>query len=446
MTLRVHPDAIVAARPEGVLAIHHSWERVRLGQVADVLNGFAFASSSFGATGDMPIMRIRDVGKAGTETWYSGPYEAAYIIEPGALIVGMDGEFRVDTWRGPRALLNQRVCKLTVRDPAVYSERFLRWALPGYLDAVNEETSSVTVKHLSSETVKELPVPLPPLAEQERIVAAIEEQFSRLDAGVAALERAQRNLKRMRAAMLRDLLAGADSDRVEVESITTAIQYGYTAKASAATVGPKMLRITDIQDGTVNWGTVPHCLISQDGANKFRLAPGDLVFARTGATVGKSFLIREVPDAAVFASYLIRLRFGSGVLSEYIGLFFQSQDYWQQVRTGSQGIGQPNVNARTLGRIKLGLPSVHEQEGIVRAIDDIDVSIARTSAMLHDQWRRSRFMRSAILTAAFSGKLAPQDAKDEPATNLLQRIAAEQASSNGHKSSRNGTRRTKVTA
>jgi len=55
-------------------------------------------------------------------------------------------------------------------------------------------------------------------------------------------------------------------------------------------------------------------------------------------------------------------------------------------------------------------------------------------------------MRSAILTAAFSGKLAPQDAKDEPATNLLQRIAAEQASSNGHKSSRNGTRRTKVTA
>ena len=103
---------------------------------------------------------------------------------------------------GPDALLNQRVCKITVRTEAYYSQRFLRWVLPGYLDAVHRSTSSVTVKHLSSETVKELPIPLPPRPEQERIVAAIEEQFSRLDAGIAALERARHNLVQMRAAIL----------------------------------------------------------------------------------------------------------------------------------------------------------------------------------------------------------------------------------------------------
>src|SRR5664279_5916442 len=100
--------------------------------------------------------------------------------------------------------------------------------------AMSPFEKGTTRRRISRGNLAKIPLPLPPLAEQERIVAAIEEQFSRLDAGVAALERAQRNLKRMRAAMLRDLLAGADSDRVEVESITTAIQYGYTAKASAA--------------------------------------------------------------------------------------------------------------------------------------------------------------------------------------------------------------------
>ena len=162
MTLRVHPDEIVFANPNGVLAIHPTWGRVRLGQVADVLNGFPFPSSSFSPAGEIPLIRIRDVGQSGTVTWYSGAYNDAYMVEPGSLIIGMDGDFRVDRWHGPRALLNQRVCKLTVRNASLYSESFLRWVLPGYLDAVHRETSSVTVKHLSSETIKELPIPLPP--------------------------------------------------------------------------------------------------------------------------------------------------------------------------------------------------------------------------------------------------------------------------------------------
>jgi type I restriction enzyme S subunit len=105
-------------------------------------------------------------------------------------------------------------------------------------------------------------------------------------------------------------------------------QYGHTASAQHSPVGPKMLRITDIQDGRVDWPSVPYCRC--DDVEKYRLKAGDIVFARTGATTGKSFLIREAQDS-VFASYLIRLRVRSGILPEYLFCYFQSSQYWTAV-------------------------------------------------------------------------------------------------------------------
>ena len=176
-----------------------------------------------------------------------------------------------------------------VRTSEALSPEFLRYLLEHYArtKAFAHFTSGSTIAHLPQEDLRNLPVRLPPCAEQERIVATIEEQFSRLDAGVAALERARQNLKRMRAALLRDQLNCPGVPKVSINEITTAIQYGYTAKATASPSGPQMLRITDIQDGSVNWDTVPNCMINPADIDKFRLAPGDLVFARTGATVGE---------------------------------------------------------------------------------------------------------------------------------------------------------------
>ena len=85
------------------------------------------------------------------------------------------------------------------------------------------------------------------------------------------------------------------------------IMYGHTAKASSAVQGPKYLRITDIQNNTVDWGSVPNCPPLGDDYQKYKLCHGDIVFARTGATTGKSFLIKETPEA-VFASYLVLAR------------------------------------------------------------------------------------------------------------------------------------------
>jgi len=206
MALTVALDEIISGG-NALLSIKPRWKRVRLGDIGEVLNGFAFKAELFTREMGMPLIRIRDVGSAASETFYSGDYDERYVVTAGDLLVGMDGDFNCARWRGPRSLLNQRVCKITV-DKSLYLPRFLDYVLPGYLKAINDATSSVTVKHLSSRTIQDIPLPLPPMDEQREIVAEIETQFSRLDEAVANLQRVKVSLKRYKASVLKAAVEG----------------------------------------------------------------------------------------------------------------------------------------------------------------------------------------------------------------------------------------------
>lgn len=213
-----------------------------------------------------------------------------------------------------------------------------------------------------------------------------------------------------------------------VGEIARAIQYGHTESACDDPHGPRFLRITDIQNGQVDWDTVPSCAITPDEHSKYCLETGDIVFARTGATTGKSFLIRQCPDA-VFASYLIRLRMFQGVYPSFVQAYFQTNDYWRQIEGGKRGIGQPNVNATILGEIQLPLAPASEQRQIVAKIEelfsDLDAGVA---ALVRIKANLKRY-RAAVLKAAVEGKLTEEwrakHSTTEPATNLLERILTE---------------------
>jgi len=195
MALTVPVAEIVKKTKNPLLGKHKSWKRVLLGEIATVLNGYAFKSAKFARDKGIPLIRIRDVGKDSTDTNYDGEYDKKYIVEKGDLLIGMDGDFHSGRWRGPKGFLNQRVCKV-VLETEDFLISFLEYLLPGYLKAINDVTSSVTVKHLSSQSIKEIPLPFPPVNEQNRIVAEIEKQFSRLDEAVDNLNRVKANLKR----------------------------------------------------------------------------------------------------------------------------------------------------------------------------------------------------------------------------------------------------------
>lgn len=191
----------------GLLAKHPSWERVRLGEIAAVLNGFPFDSAKFSKESGTPLVRIRDVTVGATDTFFAGDFDSAHLVSSGDLLIGMDGDFNSARWRSGSALLNQRVCKVAP-DANLYEPRLLDRVLPPYLSAIHAETSSVTVKHLSSKTVEDIWLPLPPIAEQRRLADKLDELLGDLQAGIEELKRAQKKLAHYRPSLLKAAAEG----------------------------------------------------------------------------------------------------------------------------------------------------------------------------------------------------------------------------------------------
>lgn len=214
-----------------------------------------------------------------------------------------------------------------------------------------------------------------------------------------------------------------------VAAISDPLRYGYTASANPEADGPKMLRITDIQNGQVQWPDVPRCEIAANKQDHFLLSKGDIVFARTGGSVGKSFLIREVPEPAVFASYLIKVSLATGVEPRYLYWFFQSLNYWEQIAHKKGGL-QGNVNAKTLGSIRLPLAPTSEQHRIVEKIEVLFDEIDRGVQSLRHANRTLAPYRQSLLKSAFEGHLtadwrAKNPDKLESPEGLLARIRQE---------------------
>jgi type I restriction enzyme, S subunit len=425
MTLRVHPDQIVRDSESLLLAIHPTWERTRLAEVADVLNGFAFKSTSFSKSEGTPLLRIRDVGTSGTEANYVGDFDRRYLVEPGSIVVGMDGDFRVARWTGPVALLNQRVCKISVRDEGLYDAAFLFYALPGYLDAINALTSSVTVKHLSSRTVQDIPLPLPPLAEQRRIVAAIEEHFSRLDAAEASLHRALRRLERLRVSSIARVLDGSWPKKPLSEVAETQLGKMLSMKSKTGVGTRPYLRNKNIQWDRVDIADVLEMDFTPKEFEKFRLRDGDVLVCE-GGEVGRAAVWRGEIEACCYQKALHRVR-SSQLVPEYLVHVLHSyaaQDAFDPYVTGSTIKHLPQEDLR---RIPVPVPPPENQ---LRTVEEIDRQLSIADAMVAEidrALRRSATLRRSTLGQAMTGKLVPQDPSDEPASVLLERIAAERA-------------------
>ena len=152
------------------------------------------------------------------------------------------------------------------------------------------------------------------------------------------------------------------------------------------------------------------------------LKDGDILFARTGATVGKSYLVKGINIKAIYASYLIRVQTFKDIMPEYVKYFFESGFYWEQIQSSSVGIGQPNVNGTILSQIVMPIPPRKEQR---RIVDNLRgwLSIIDIIENCKDNLQTSiNQAKSKILDLAIHGKLVPQDPNDEPANELLKRI------------------------
>lgn len=215
---------------------------------------------------------------------------------------------------------------------------------------------------------------------------------------------------------------------VRLGDVNLHVHYGYTA--SAQNIGnSKLLRITDIQNNKVNWDDVPFCQITDKEYMAYGLNNRDIMIARTGGTIGKSYIVRELNEKAVFASYLIRIIPSLMFNEEYLKYFFDSPFYWAQLKDKSMGTGQPNVNGTALKELIICAPPLAEQQRIVAKIEQLMPLIDKYD--LYEQElsaldkKLPQDLKKSILQFAVQGKLVAQDKADEPASMLLKKINLE---------------------
>ena len=215
---------------------------------------------------------------------------------------------------------------------------------------------------------------------------------------------------------------------VRLGSCGQSIQYGYNAK-SKETGRIKMLRISDIQNNNIIYDKIPYCDIKDSEISNYLLKENDILFARTGGTVGKSYLVASLSEDMIYAGYLIRLRLENNISPKYIKFFMESPLYWTQLKNGTIGTAQPNCNGQTLSKMLIPLPPLAEQKRIVEKlekllplVDEYEENyneLEKLDSEFPDKFKKS------ILQYAIQGKLVKQDQNDEPASVLLEKIRAE---------------------
>jgi type I restriction enzyme S subunit len=459
MALTVSVDEIVERSRNPLLGIRPHWKRIRLGEVASILNGFAFKSAQFAKNEGMPLIRIRDVGSDTTETKYVGEVDSRYVVEPGDLLIGMDGDFNCARWRGPRGLLNQRVCKVTLRDD-VYDPRFLDYVLPGYLKAVNDATSSVTVKHLSSRSIEQIPLPFPPRHEQETIVAEIEKQFSRLDESVADLKRVRANLEHYKAAVLKSAVEGrlvpseaaiAGREGREFESgnvlLSRLLQtrptqlrgrgprtktidadegsaslpegwtfarvdqlnpgsrpcaYGVLQPGDDVVGGVPFVRVGDIADGAVRSQGLKRILPDIAAAYpRTKLRGGEVLITLVGA-IGRTAVVPKTLSGANVARAVGVIPVSSEVNAHWVEIWFRNPAKTAQMERLSHEVARKTLNLEDVRSAKVAIPPLAEQQRIVNEVDRRFSVIRETEAQVDVNLKRAEALRQSILHRAFA--------------------------------------------
>ena len=484
MTLIISVNQIVESSKNPLLKTHATWGRVELSLIADVLNGFAFDSKKFSKSGEIPLIRIRDLGYDQTDCKYSGEFDLNYLVKSGDLLIGMDGDFKSSRWRGSDALLNQRVCKI-IQKTEFYSPKFLDYVLPAYLLEINKMTSSLTVKHLSSQTIKEIPLPLPPLTEQDRLVTKIEELFTQLDAGVISLKKVQAQLKRYRQAVLKAAFEGKltqkwreenkgeiapasilferikskyDRDEkeiakrlplnesdlfqvpnewiwVQVQDVCENITNGYTPSAEKLFEGSGEIPFIKVYNltktGAFDFTKKPTFISRVTHETELRRSavyPNDVLMNIVGPPLGKISLVPELHDEWNINQAIVIYRTFPEYSRKLIlyALLSETIQKWLQKR-GKTTAGQTNYTITMSRSLPIPLPPLNEQSIIVNEIERHFSQIDHIERIVETSLRQANSLRQSILKRAFEGKLVSQDPTDEPASILLEKIKAEKA-------------------
>ncbi|MEV0714036.1 restriction endonuclease subunit S [Asanoa sp. NPDC050611] len=448
----------------------NGWATAKLADVVDVLDGRRVpvnARERASRPGDIPYY-----GATGQVGWIDD-----HLFDEDLILLGEDGVQFFDPTKpkayliSGRAWVNNHAHVLRAHEQSV-DRRFLCY----YLNHFNYEgfVNGTTRLKLTQGAMNQIPILLPPLAEQRRVIETLEDHLSRLDAACSIVRANLRRCQAMEAAVIdqavRGLLVNHDStDEIgpyvqglsgsrrsmtggrsipkptssslamsiptnwttkSVDEITWSIEYGTSAKAHSepAPSDVPVIRMGNIQNRELDFTSLKYLSSSHPDVQKLSLTDGDILFNRTNSAelVGKSAVYRSDCGPATFASYLIRCRVLPEVESDWLNLVINSpvgRAYLSSVV--SQQVGQANINGTKLATMPIPLPTQQEQRAILEVVDDYLGKHKRLTKALTSSLQRAEHLRKALLSRTFAGELVSQDPTEEPAIEVLKRTEAE---------------------
>ncbi len=418
-----------------------TWESVTIGESLDLINGRAFKPNEWSTAG-RPIIRIQNLNNPKAAfNYYAGDLPEKFSVATGDLLFAWSGtpgtSFGAHIWKGPDAWLNQHIFKV-VFPSNVFDKTFLQFAINQNLaQYIGVAHGGAGLAHITKGKFEASDILLPPLAEQKRIVAKIEELFSELDAGEESLRVARRQLGVYRQSLLKQAFEGKLTAQWRTQNpakpeswVSTTV--GKVGRIETGTTPPTddqsnyggdlpFFKPTDLEQGRYVKTARSH--LSAAGQRSARVLPlGSVLVTCIGATIGKTGLAQL---ACATNQQINSISPTEDVAPEFAYFQVISPQFQEQIKTNASSTTLPILNKSKFSALSFVRCSLPEQQEIVRLLDAQFEVIERNERELDAALKRSEALRQAILKKAFTGRLVSQDPTDEPASELLARLRAD---------------------
>lgn len=386
-----------------------NWAVRPISELVGVQNGYAFASELFSKSDGMPLIRIRDLRNGvTTETRYSGEYDPSYVVRSGDYLIGMDGEFRCYKWIGNDALLNQRVCRLVNFNKLLIDPAFLFYGINAHLRRIEDETPYVTVKHLSSRAINSISFAFPPLPEQRRIVARIQECLKRVDEIERLRTKSIAEAKAL-APVLYDAIQNEPNwPLVELRDVILGSGNGKSLRQDNASATGYVLSLSAVHDVVLDCSARKPIELTKALAERYQVKEGYVYVSRsnTRELVGLASVAESTPIQTIYPDLLIQLLVDSSAIRpRFLAYALRTRDSRRQIQDRAVGTSQSmvKISADRLKEVILRLPPLSVQDELITNLDECRELAQRIGCYIRDC--DSQHLRDAVLRKAFAGEL-----------------------------------------
>lgn len=348
----------------------------KLPELCEIQYGYAFDSACFTENNTyLPLVRIRDVKRGYSETFYSGSYSCEYIIDNGSLLIGMDGEFNIARWRGGRALLNQRVCKVTAKENV--NEEYIRFALSKALKEIENRTAFATVKHLSAKELNQLEIDVPNYATQTDISKVLTKIESMVSAHQQQLQKLDELVKSRFIELFGDVICNSKSWEMRVFADITSSRLGkmLDTKQQTGKCSYPYLANFNVQWFRFNTENLNQMDFNAEDRIEFELLDGDLLVCE-GGEIGRCAVWHNEIQPCFFQKALHRVRCNRQVVHpDYLAWWFKyncDHDGFAAITGAKATIAHlPGVK---LKQLRVAIPPLKLQEQFATFVEQVDKS------------------------------------------------------------------------